>query len=250
MRGVEHRLFGAWDGAEACSAADWAQAARREIAAAHAQEALPILVGGTGMYLRVLLEGIAPVPRIDPAVREAVRALSTAEAHAALQSEDPQRAAQLHPNDSLRIARALEVVRSTGRPLAFWQQINANGLENEIALHPVILRPHLGTLRDRAERRFVEMMDQGAAEEVRALLARGLSPDLPVMRAIGVREIAGWLTGVWSREEAILRAQRATWQYVRRQFTWFRAQPPDWWPRIETIPVGAEFDRLMQGLVK
>jgi tRNA dimethylallyltransferase len=232
MQGVPHRLFGTWDGATSCSAADWAAAAREEIDAAHAEGALPILVGGTGMYHRTLIEGIAPVPRIDPEVREAVRALPVAEAYAALQSEDPQRAAQLHANDSLRIARALEVVRSTGQPLAFWQQVSTAGIQNTVALHPIILLPHLGTIRERAERRFVQMMETGAVQEVSALVARGLSPDLPVMRAIGVREIAGWLAGVWGREEAIARGQTATWQYVRRQYTWFRRQPPADWPRI------------------
>ncbi|MGN6496950.1 MAG: tRNA (adenosine(37)-N6)-dimethylallyltransferase MiaA [Tsuneonella sp.] len=250
MRGVPHRLFGTWDGAQACSAADWAAAAKREIAAAHARQALPILVGGTGLYVRVLLEGIAPIPRIDPAVREGVRALATPDAYAALQSEDPQRAEQLHANDSLRIARALEVVRSTGKPLAFWQQAKTSGLENAIALHPVVLHPHLGVLRERTERRFEAMMEHGAVEEVRALLERRLPADLPVMRAIGVREIAGWLTGMWSREEAVLRAQRSTWQYVRRQFTWFRAQPPAWWPRIEANPAAGEFDAAMEGLFR
>src|SRR5690606_16895253 len=96
-----------------CSAADWAAAAKRELENAHLAEAVPILVGGTGLYLRTLLDGIAPVPPIEPAVREAVRALPTPEAWAALQAEDPERAAQLNPADSTRIARALEVVRST-----------------------------------------------------------------------------------------------------------------------------------------
>jgi tRNA dimethylallyltransferase len=231
MQDVPHRLCGEWDGAAPCSAADWAAAARREIAAAHAAGALPILVGGTGLYQRTLIEGIAPVPRIDPDVREVVRAMPTADAHAALQREDPQRAAKLHPNDSLRIARALEVIRSTGHPLSYWQQVNTNGIQNTVALYPLLLLPDLGAIRERGDRRFVGMLDGGAAEEVQALLARGLSVDLPVMRAIGVREVAGWINGQWSREEAIERGQRATWQYVRRQYTWFRRQTPEWWPR-------------------
>ena len=137
-------------------------------------------------------------------------------------------------------ARALEVVRSTGLPLAYWQQANGSGIDNEVTLHPVILRPPLSTLRERTEARFTRMLDEGAVEEVRTLLDRGLSPDLPVMRAIGVPEIAGWLGGVWSREEAELRGQRSTWQYVRRQFTWLRAQPPPHWPRTEEEPFDEE----------
>ncbi len=233
MQGVEHRLFGTWDGAHPCSAADWARAAREVVAEVHAGGGVPILVGGTGLYVRTLIEGIAKVPTIDPAVREAVRALEPAKAYAALQAEDPPRARELHANDRLRIGRALEVVRSTGMPLSFWQQVDGSGIGNAVALYPVILRPHLGTLRERTERRFSQMLDAGAVDEVRALLDRGLSPDLPVMRAIGVPQVVGWLTGLWSREEATLRGQRATWQYVRRQFTWFRAQPPPDWPRIE-----------------
>jgi tRNA dimethylallyltransferase len=233
MDGVDHRLFGEWDGAQACSAADWADAARSEIAAAHAEGAVPILVGGTGLYIRTILDGIAEVPAIDPEVRKAVRALEQVDAYAALQVEDPERATLLHPNDRLRVARALEVVRSTGKPLSDWQRTSSSGIADEVSLHPVILLPRQQTLRERTERRFTRMLDEGAAEEVRALLDRGLSPDLPVMRAIGVREVAGWITGAWSREEAVQRGQRATWQYVRRQLTWLRGQPPTDWPRIE-----------------
>jgi tRNA dimethylallyltransferase len=233
MHGIEHRLFGTWDGAQACSAADWAQAARETVEAVHAEGGVPILVGGTGLYIRTLIDGIADVPAIDPAVRAAVRAMEPGDAYAPLEAEDRARAALLHPNDRSRIARALEVIRSTGKPLARWQEEISGGIGPDVALHPVILQPALGTLRERTERRFTHMLDEGAAEEVRALLARQLSPDLPVMRAIGVREVAGWITGAWSREEAEQRGQRATWQYARRQLTWLRGQPPADWPRIE-----------------
>jgi tRNA dimethylallyltransferase len=248
MRGIEHRLFGTWDGAQACSAADWAQAAREVVAAVHAEGAVPILVGGTGLYIRTLIDGIAEVPAIDPSVRAEVRALEPAEAYAALQAEDPQRAAALHRNDKLRIARALEVVRSTGMPLAYWQQVDGSGLGNSVALHPVILRPPLGALRERTERRFTRMLDRGAAEEVRALLARRLPYELPVMRAIGVREVAGWITGVWDRAEAERRGSHATWQYARRQFTWFRSQPPPDWLRIDED--NFEADKLFASLLR
>ena len=116
-----HRLYGYRDGADACSAADWAADAKAAIAEAHEAGRLPILVGGTGLYFRTLLDGIAPVPEIDPEIRATVRALPVAEAHAALAREDPEAAARLRPTDTTRVARALEVVRSTGRPLAAWQ---------------------------------------------------------------------------------------------------------------------------------
>ncbi|WFL76942.1 tRNA (adenosine(37)-N6)-dimethylallyltransferase MiaA [Altererythrobacter arenosus] len=234
MRGIEHRLFGAWDGATPCSAADWAAAARQEIARAHAQRVVPILVGGTGLYLRTLLEGIAPIPEIDLEVRDAVRALPVEAAYAALQSEDPERAAVLDPNDSQRIARALEVVRATGRPLRDWQADKEGGIENDIDLHPLILLPDRDWLYERCDRRFGLMLDSGAVEEVEKLLDRGLSPELPVMRAIGVPEIAAMLKGDLSRAQAIEAGQQATRNYAKRQYTWFRRQPPEDWPLLES----------------
>lgn len=233
MQGIPHRLFGAWDGAEACSAADWAAAAKREIAAAHAQGAVPILVGGTGLYIRTLLDGIAPIPAIDPTIRQNVRALTTEQAYAALLVEDAERAGKLAPGDGQRIARALEVVRSTGISLGEWQQRKEGGIAGEITLAPLILLPERDQLYARCDRRFDRMLNGGAVAEVEALLARDLAPDLPVMRAIGVPEIAGWLRGAWSREEAIARAQQATRNYAKRQFTWLRHQCPSEWPQNE-----------------
>ncbi len=232
MQGVEHRLFGAWDGADACSAADWATAARREIAKAHEAGALPILVGGTGLYLRTLLEGIAPIPPIVAEVRAEVRALSVADAYAALEREDPARAVILNAGDSQRIARALEVVRSTGHPLGWWQERREGGIGDAVELHALVLLPDRDWLYERCDLRFARMMDGGAVEEVAALLVRGLSPELPVMRAIGVPEIAAWLEGRSSREDAIVHGQQATRRYAKRQYTWFRHQPPSGWPRI------------------
>lgn len=231
MRGIDHRLFGAWDGAQSCSAADWAAAARREIAEAHAQGATPILVGGTGLYIRTLIDGIAPVPAIDPAVRETVRTLPVGEAYRALTAEDPDRAAALAPGDTTRIARALEVVRSTGRPLADWQAERRGGIGDAVALHPAILLPDRQALYARCDARFAAMLTAGAIAEVEALLARKLDPALPVMRAIGVAEIAGYLRGNWALAEAERRGTQATRNYAKRQYTWLRHQPPDGWPR-------------------
>lgn len=229
MRGIEHRLFGTWDGASACSAADWAGAARKEIAAIHAAGAVPILVGGTGLYIRTLLDGIAPVPPIDPDIRETVRRLPVEEAYTALVVEDPERAAALNPADSTRIARALEVVRSTGKPLAYWHTQREGGIAPAIALNAAVILPERQELYRRCEVRFANMLDNGAVAEVEALLARNLDPDLPVMRAIGVPEIAGMLRGEWSRAEAIERGAQATRNYAKRQYTWAKHQfPPDW----------------------
>lgn len=234
MQGVEHRLFGAWDGAQSCSAADWAAAAKREIAAIHAEDAVPILVGGTGLYIRTLLDGIAPVPAIDPAVRDAVRALPVSEAYVALQAEDSERAAKLDPGDTTRIARALEVVRSTGHPLAYWQQQLEGGIANEVALHPAVILPPRDELYRRCDARFARMLDNGAIAEVEALLARNLDPALPVMRAIGVPEITALLRGEITRETAISGGAQATRNYAKRQYTWANHQFPGDWIRFDS----------------
>jgi tRNA dimethylallyltransferase len=235
MGGIEHRLFGTWDGAVPCSAADWAAAAKREIAELHAAEAVPILCGGTGLYIRTLIEGIAPIPDIDPATRSAVRALAPEDARAALEREDPEAAARLAPADRSRTTRALEVVRATGHTQRHWQAHKTGGIGSDIALHPLILLPDRDWLFERCDRRFAAMLDRGAEREVAALLARSLDPSLPVMRAIGVPEIAALLDGSMSRECALTAGRTATRQYAKRQYTWFRNQPPEDWLRQDSV---------------
>ncbi len=248
MRGIEHRLFGGWDGVLACSAAEWAAAAQREIAEVHEAGGVPILVGGTGLYLHTLIDGIAPVPPIDPAVRTAVRALAVTDAFAALTREDPVRAAALSPADTTRIARALEVIRSTGRPMAEWQAERVGGIGGAVALHAAVLLPPRDWLYERCDRRFALMLEGGAVAEVERLLARNLDPALPVMRAIGVREIAGYLAGEWDLAEAEKRGAQATRNYAKRQYTWFRNQPPPEWRRIQsqTYDIASHFGVLLQ----
>ena len=245
---AEHRLYGVVDGAEPCSAADWAAMARREIDDIHQQGKLPILVGGTGLYLRTLLDGIAPVPPIDPAVRREVRNTSVEANREHLATLDPDSAARLKPGDTTRIARALEVVLSTGRTLGDWQHHREGGIADAVALRPLILLPPRDWLRARCDKRFATMVEQGAIKEVVALLKRNLDPKLPVMRAIGVREIAAFLNGEISREEAIALGQQATRQYAKRQYTWFAHQPPPEWPRftepLEGDGVGAALELL------
>jgi tRNA dimethylallyltransferase len=246
MGGIPHRLFGTWDGAQACSAAEWATAARREIDEAHAAGALPILVGGTGLYLRTLMDGIAPIPAIDPVVREAVRAMPVAEAHAALIIEDPVRAAALAPADTTRVARALEVVRSTGKPLAHWHSALEGGIADRVRLAPLILTAEREWLNARCDRRFAAMIDAGAEGEVSTLMTRKLDPALPVMRAIGVREVAQWLGGRLTKEEAVAAGRLATRQYAKRQATWFRSQPPTNWHRLpaEDLPEAPSIETI------
>ncbi|KQN72020.1 tRNA dimethylallyltransferase [Sphingomonas sp. Leaf62] len=245
-----HRLFGHVDGADSYSAPAWAKDAIREIDVAHAAGKLPVLVGGTGLYLRTLIDGIAPVPDIDPAIREAVRALPVAESAEALRIADPAAAARLNPADTTRIARALEVVRSTGRTLADWQRDRTGGIGDRIALSTMILLPERDWLTDRCDRRLSAMFDGGAVEEVAKLLARDdIAPQASVRRAIGVIEIERWQNGTWTRDEALTAARFATRQYAKRQYTWFRNQPPANWLRTsetETCALSAQFDTLLR----
>jgi tRNA dimethylallyltransferase len=229
-----HHLFGTIDGAMACSAAAWAELAKAEIAAALAAGQLPILVGGTGLYLRALLDGIATIPAIPAELRSAVRGLDGAAAYQALQAEDPLIAGRLHPNDRQRVLRALEVIRATGRSLAAWQADTSGGITAQIALAAIILLPPRDWLRQQIAQRFARMIDRGAVDEVAQLLARKLAPDLPVLRAIGVAEIAGYLTGTLDHETMLTRGQIASMQYAKRQYTWLRHQAPATWPRYAT----------------
>jgi tRNA dimethylallyltransferase len=229
---AEHRLYNVRDGALPCSAAQWADLARAEIDAVHGEGRLPILVGGTGLYLRTLLDGIAPIPPIDPDVRAAVRGACVSENYAALTPLDPCAAARLNPGDTSRVARALEVVRSTGRTLDSWQEECSGGIGDRVALRPLILLPPRGWLIERCDQRFEAMIEAGAVNEVQALLERKLDANLPVMKTIGVRELGCLIEGEWSREQAVAAGQIATRRYAKRQYTWFANQPPEWWPRL------------------
>ncbi len=225
---VPHRLYGVIDGARACSAADWAELAKMEIAAVHEAGKLPVLVGGTGLYLRTLLDGIAPVPEIDPDVRTAVRSLPVDELHPALSSEDPVMAARLGRADRQRLCRALEVVRSTGRSLALWQQELAGGIGDSVTLDARVVDIDRATLHARCDTRFDVMIDAGALDEVARLASRRLPETLPVMKALGVPPLLAALRGELPLPDAIAQGKATTRQYAKRQQTWFRNQTPGW----------------------
>jgi tRNA dimethylallyltransferase len=230
---ADHRLYGVQDGALPCSAAEWASLARAEIASIHHEDRTPILVGGTGLYLRTLLDGIAPVPAIDPEVRSRVRESGLEENWAKLGTLDPGAAERLRATDSARINRALEVILSTGRTLAEWQKQREGGIGDQVHLRPLLLLPARKWLYARCDERFARMIDEGAVSEIEALLARKLNPNLPAMRAIGVRELSAYLFGQCSLDEAVAAGQQATRRYAKRQYTWFAHQPPNDWPRFK-----------------
>lgn len=224
-----HRLYGVLDPAEACSAGWWRARAMAEIAAAAKEDRLPVLAGGTGLYLRALMTGLARLPPVPRAVRDAVRArLAAAGApalHAELARRDPASAARIGPTDPQRIARALEVLEATGRPLSDWQRAEAGAADTEgLAFLTLLLLPPRPALYATIDARFVAMVQEGGLAEVRALAARGLDPALPAMKALGVPDLIAHLEGALSLEEAVRRGRQATRRYAKRQVTWFRHQ--------------------------
>ncbi len=246
-----HRLFGHVDAADATySAARWAAEATRAIDTTIAEGRLPILVGGTGLYIRTLLDGIAPVPAIDPDLREQVRALPVAEAHAALALLDPPAAARLNAADTTRVARALEVVRGTGRTLADWQTERLGGIGDRLDVRALIMIPDRDWLNARIDQRFAEMAETSQAE-VTALLARTDIPqDAPIRRAIGVPEIAGLVRGEMSKTDAITAGSLATRRYAKRQYTWLRHQPPAAWTRTAALVFSTRLQQFETILLK
>lgn len=215
-----HRLYGVRPAAEPGSVAWWRAAALREMRDAE----LPILCGGTGLYLQSLAQGIADIPDPGPAARAEARGLLSAEGaealHSRLAAADPDTAATLRPSDGQRLARAWEVLRGTGQGLRAWQA--ATGVPAPFRFKLVRLDPPRGELRAAIAARFDAMLEAGAVEEVRDLLALGLDPALPAMRAHGVPELGAYLRGEVGIEEARNRAVLATGRYVKRQSTWFR----------------------------
>lgn len=240
---VPHRLFGHVDAADTgYSAARWASEASAVIAEVHAAGQLPILVGGTGLYLRTLLDGIAPVPPVDPSVREAVRALPVATAHAELTILDPAAAARLHHNDTTRIHRALEVVRATERSLAAWQATSTGGIGDTVFLCAIILLPQRDWLKQRIAVRAASIVATGR-DEVAALLARPeLAAAAPIRRAIGVPEMARLAAGETTHAGTVTALTIATRRYAKRQETWFRHQPPPRWSRVEQTDAAVQMD--------
>ncbi len=236
---VPHRLYGVLAADDVASAARWAALARAEVDTVVASGRLPLLVGGAGLYLAALLDGLAAVPAIDPSVRALVRAMSVAERADALASADPAAHSRLDPGDSQRRARALEVVLATGKPLAAWQAAApAGGIAGTHDIRALVVDRPRAELHARAARRFAAMLADGALAEVAALLDRRFDPDLPILRTLGVPELATVIRGEATLAAAEAAAVTATRQYIKRQQTWFRNQRPGW-PRVTDADAAA-----------
>jgi tRNA dimethylallyltransferase len=221
-----HRLYGYLDAAERGSAARWRMLALGEIGAATKAGRLPILVGGTGLYLRAMTEGLAPMPDIPAEIRqdaiELHRALGGGVFREQLARLDPEAAARLFPGDKQRLIRAFEVVRATGVTIGTWQR-RANSAA-PYRFRTIVLAPPRDRLYAACDARMVQMIGMGALAEAEALAARRLDPGLPAMKAVGLPELLSYLRGNVSLEAAISAAQRSTRRYVKRQMTWFRHQ--------------------------
>ncbi len=221
-----HALYGVRTAAEAASVAWWRGEALLAMRRCDDAGSIPILCGGTGMYLAALTQGLADIP--DPGAqaraeaRTLLRELGPAGLHARLASADPQTAARLRPSDGQRLARAWEVWRGTGRGLSAWLARQGAAEDFPWSVHAILLDPPRPALRDAIAARFDAMILQGALAELDALLALGLDPALPAMRAHGVPELAAYRSGEIGLAEAKRRACVATGQYTRRQSTWFR----------------------------
>jgi tRNA dimethylallyltransferase len=228
---VPHRLDGHVDAAVNYSAGHWVSDAASVLAEARAQNRLAIFTGGSGLYFKALTRGLAAVPPVPAAIREAVRARlerNGVEAlHTELSTRDPAYAERLKPRDRTRIARALEVIEATGRSLTDWHRDGLPPLVPSGQFRAVFLAPEREALYARIDARFDAMLDAGALDEVARLGARHLDPLLPAMKAHGVPPLLSHLKGEITLPEAAEIGRADTRHYAKRQFTWFRHQLPE-----------------------
>lgn len=233
LAAAPHRLYGHVHPGRSYSTGDWLRDVAALTEAENLNQKPVIFVGGTGLYFRALTEGLSPMPDVPKAIRAHWRNQLAAEGaeslHSLLKDKDPVSAARIRPSDGQRIVRALEVMEASGKPISQWQAEPSQPLVDTAAAKKIVLEPDRKELARRIDERFDRMLEIGALEEVAALLRLNLSPSMPAMKAIGVRELSAALSGQISLKEAAARAKAATRQYAKRQMTWFRHQiGPDW----------------------
>lgn len=226
-----HRLYGVLSALDICSAGRWRALAVAEIERAHAEGAVPVVVGGTGLYLNVLLRGIAPVPAIPAEVRAAardrLRDLGPEAFRAELGRLDGEAAANIGAQDAQRLIRAWEVVTATGATLRSWQR-RAPDNPLTVPAARVLVMPVRADVYANCDARVVRMVAEGVKEEISAFEALAPGDDLPATRAVGVPEFRRWVHGEIPESEAVAEVQQASRNYAKRQFTWFRTQAADW----------------------
>lgn len=232
MAVVRHDLYGTVGAAESYSVGHWLADVALAIETARGEGSLPILVGGTGLYFKALLEGLSPVPEIPAETRELWRersqSLSAEGLHHELLVRDSVMAGRLGPNDKQRVLRALEVIEATGVSLAEWQETSGTPTLGTEGVLQLVVAPEREPLYAAIDARFDRMVEDGAIDEVRALVDLSLDPGLPAMRALGVRELAAHLAGATTLEEAVTKAKTESRRYAKRQMSWTRRFMADW----------------------
>lgn len=219
-----HQLYGVLPSAESCSAAKWLALAGEAIEGAWRNGTLPIITGGTGLYLKALTEGLSPIPDTPEAARAEATRLYAEQGADALRERDPQMTLLLKDGDTQRHVRALEVWIATGKSLRYWQELPRRALFPEAEFTWEVLLPERAELYRRCDARFLLMLKEGALAEVAALAQLCLPTNLPAMRAVGVPELMAYVREELTLEAATTAAQQATRNYAKRQFTWFRNQ--------------------------
>jgi len=226
---IPHRLYGILDAKESCSAGTWQALALKEIENIQNIGKLPIIVGGTGLYLKALTEGIAPIPKIPLSVRKSVREfyseVGKAEFYTQFTKKDPITAARIQPNDAQRLMRAWEVMEATGKSISLWQEEKMQSPNLKFTM--VVGTPLRETLYAACDKRIFNMISDGVLEEVKALMIRFQNEkfnNLPVFKAIAFKEFSSYLAGDTTLDIAITKAQQQTRRYAKRQMTWFRNQ--------------------------
>jgi len=227
-----HYLFGHRSGAEAYSVAHWLEDVRSLYERFRADKRKMIFVGGTGQYFNVLLEGISPMPDIKSEIRNKIRSMVEVPSSDLHKMLDEKAAKELRPSDRQRITRALEVYQSTGKSIVDWQAEKGVPLVPEnTSVKKFLVMPPRAEIHDRINRRFDLMVEEGALQEIEALLRQGFPKDAPVMKAIGVPQLSAHLAGEMGLGEAIEKAKAATRQYAKRQSTWFNNSFGEGWEK-------------------
>ena len=223
---VPHRLYAFLGPEEKYSAQQWRDDAIREINDAFDKQRHPVIVGGTGLYIKALVEGLSPMPEVPPAIRAEAMALQkdvgNPAFHAHLANIDPVMAGRLNPNDTQRLIRAYEVIKATGESLAVWQAAPGQGAPQDWRFRIIVKSPDRAELHRRCDDRFDQMMEKGALKEVREQV--NLLDTAPATHALGFHPLQAHLRGEITLEEAVVRSKAETRQYVKRQDTWFHNQ--------------------------
>jgi tRNA dimethylallyltransferase len=236
VQGVPHFLYGHVPATRTYSTGEWLREVTPLLETLKGEGRMPVIVGGTGLYFKALTCGLSHMPEISQGTRCAVRLRLKEQGapalHAELSERDPEAAKSLQPTDGQRIVRALEVLEETGKSLLAFQERRGPMIVDPARATKLVVLPDRAVLHERINQRFQRMMESGALDEVRALLAKEPAADAPVMKAIGVREVAEMLEGRMTRNEVVERCSALTRQYAKRQMTWFRNQMDETWRRV------------------